>query len=126
MIFQNLFIKVVNVVVYVSYNIPFPSLFTQFRPRLVNKFSARNNYFSSSRLAMRQLENVGETLVSSYFSNKEVLSEKFGSDLSSENPYWEERGPKCVSSLSDICIKVRSQLAVSHQICAFNAVLDQI
>ena len=56
--------------------------------------------------AMRQLENVGETLVSSYFSNKEVLIEKFGSDLSSENPYWEERGPKCVSSLSDICIKV--------------------
>ena len=55
---------------------------------------------------MRQLENVGETLVSSYFSTKEVLIEKFGSDLSSENPFWEERGAKSVSSLSDICIKV--------------------
>ena len=73
---------------------------------------------------MRQLENVGETLVSSYFSNKEVLIEKFGSDLSSENPYWEKRGPGCVSSLSDICIKVSSDLKTS--ICAFNAVLDQL
>ena len=61
---------------------------------------------------MRQLENVGETLVSSYFSNKEVLNEKFGSDLSSENPFWEERGPKCVASLSDICIKVSSDLTL--------------
>ena len=79
---------------------------------------------------MRQLENVGETLVSSYFSNKEVLNEKFGSDQSSENPYWEERGAKCVLSLSDICIKVSSDLGLSsnlnRSICAFNAVLDQL
>ena len=55
---------------------------------------------------MRQLENVGETLVSSYFSKKEVLIEKFGTDLSSENPFWEESRHHPVSSLSDICIKV--------------------
>ena len=65
---------------------------------------------------MRQLENVGETLVSSYFSNKEVLIEKFGTDLSSENPFWEKKGPGCVSSLSDICIKVSSDLIKSENI----------
>ena len=81
---------------------------------------------------MRQLENVGETLVSSYFSNKEVLIEKFGTDLSSENPFWEKKGPGCVSSLSDICIKVSSDLPLrpssnlKTSICAFNAVLDQL
>ena len=95
---------------------------------MVNKFSALNNSFPWSRLAMRQLENVGETLVSSYFSNKEVLIEKFGTDLSSENPFWEKKGPGCVSSLSDICIKVSSDLSsnLKTSICAFNAVLDQL
>ena len=55
---------------------------------------------------MRQLENVGETLVSSYFSDKEILTEKFGSDLTSENPFWEDVRHQAVASLSDICIKV--------------------
>ena len=54
---------------------------------------------------MRQLENVSETLVSSYFSSREVLTDKFSSDLSSENPYWDTG--HTVPPLSDICIKVR-------------------
>ena len=55
---------------------------------------------------MRQLENVSETLVSSYFSSREVFTDKFSSDLSSENPYWDTG--HTVPPLSDICIKVRS------------------
>ena len=58
--------------------------------------------------AMRQLENVGETLVSSYFSSKDVVTEKFGTDLSSESPFWEDARHEAVPSLSDICIKVNS------------------
>ena len=54
---------------------------------------------------MRQLENVSETLVSSYFSSREVVADKFSSDLSSENPYWDTG--HTVPPLSDICIKVR-------------------
>ena len=53
---------------------------------------------------MRQLENVDDTLVSSYFSSKDVVLEKFSSDLSSENPYWDS--DRSVASLSDICIKM--------------------
>ena len=53
---------------------------------------------------MRQLENVSETLVSSYFSSREVVADKFSSDLSSENPYWDTG--HTVPPLSDICIKV--------------------
>ena len=63
---------------------------------------------------MRQLENVGETLVSSYFSSKDVVIEKFGTDLSSESPFWEDNRHQAVSSLSDICIKVNS--SQSYQI----------
>ena len=56
---------------------------------------------------MRQLENVTETLVSSYFSTKDVVLDKFSGDISSENPYWDTG--RSVPTLSDICIKVGGQ-----------------
>ena len=52
---------------------------------------------------MRQLENVSEELAASYFSSKEVVSEKFSHGISGENPYWED--DQVVPSLSDLCIK---------------------
>ena len=43
---------------------------------------------------MRQLENVSEELAASYFSSREVVSQKFpGSEISSENPYWQVNTP---------------------------------
>ena len=73
---------------------------------------------------MRLLENVNETLVSSYFSSQEVVRDKFQvlqankiililpsftndiptpQDLSSEDPFWDTRHP--VPSLSDVCLR---------------------
>ena len=54
---------------------------------------------------MKQLENVTDTLVSSYFASKEDIQQKFPTnEISSENPFWDT--DKNVASLSDICIKV--------------------
>ena len=73
---------------------------------------------------MKLLENVNETLVSSYFSSQEVVRDKFQvlqakikssssfqftddikspQDLSSEDPFWDTRHP--VPSLSDVCLR---------------------
>ena len=52
---------------------------------------------------MRQLENVSEELAASYFSSKEVVTDKFSHGISGENPYWED--DQVVPSLSDLCIK---------------------
>ena len=54
---------------------------------------------------MRLLENVSDTLVSSYFPSQDEINQRFSAtDISSENPYWDSK-PKVVS-LSDVCIKV--------------------
>ena len=54
---------------------------------------------------MKQLENVTDTLVSSYFASKEDIQQKFPTnEISSENPFWDT--DQTVASLSDICIKV--------------------
>ena len=50
---------------------------------------------------MRQLENVSEELAASYFSSREVVSQKFpGSEISSENPYWQVNTPLYSSSVN--------------------------
>ena len=60
---------------------------------------------SCKSIEMRLLENVSDTLVSSYFPSQDEINQRFSAtDISSENPYWDSK-PKVVS-LSDICIKV--------------------
>ena len=58
---------------------------------------------SKELVTMRQLENVSEELAASYFSSKEVVTQKFSNGISGENPYWED--DQVVPSLSDLCIK---------------------